>query len=80
MTHDDKRNGTTTLFAEIARQRIRRGVFRNVMELEDAIHEWIEQRNQVPKPFTWIAKAQPILASHRQAQKPWPSSKQDANE
>jgi transposase len=57
------------LFAEITRQRIRRGVFHNVTELEDAIHEWIEHRNQDPKPFTWTAKAKPILASHRRAQK-----------
>jgi hypothetical protein len=33
------------LFAEITRQRIRRGVFHNVTELEDAIREWIEHRN-----------------------------------
>jgi hypothetical protein len=57
------------LFAEITRQCIRRGVFRNVTELEDAIHEWIEHRNQDPKPLTWIAKTKPILASHRRAQK-----------
>jgi transposase len=57
------------LFAEITRQRIRRGVFHNVTELEAAIHEWIEHRNQDPKPFEWIAKAKPFLASHRRAQK-----------
>jgi hypothetical protein len=50
-------------------ERIRRGVFHNVTELENAIHEWIEHRNQDPKPFTWTAKAKPILASHRRAQK-----------
>ena len=26
-------------------------------------------RNQTPKPFTWTAKAKPILASHRPAKK-----------
>ena len=26
-------------------------------------------RNQNPKPFTWTAKAKPILASHRRAKK-----------
>ncbi len=57
------------LFAEITRQRIRRGNFHNVAELEAAIDEWIEHRNQNPKPFTWIAKAKPILASHRRAKK-----------
>ena len=57
------------LFAEITRQRIRRGVFHNVAELEAAIHEWIDHRNQDPKPFTWTAKAKPILAAHRRAKK-----------
>ena len=27
------------------------------------------QRNQTPKPFTWTAKAKPILASHRRTKK-----------
>ena len=57
------------LFAEITRQRIRRGIFHNVAELEAAIDEWLERRNQNPKPFTWTAKAKPILASHRRAKK-----------
>jgi hypothetical protein len=26
-------------------------------------------RNQTPKPFTWTAKAKPILASHRRTKK-----------
>jgi hypothetical protein len=33
------------------------------LELEAEIHEWIEHRNQDPKPFKWTAKAKPILAS-----------------
>jgi hypothetical protein len=56
-------------FAEITRPRIRRAIFHNVMELEAAIHAWIEHRNPNPKPITWTAKAKPILASHRRAQK-----------
>src|SRR6202045_5511602 len=68
------------LFAEITRQRIRRGIFHNVAELEAAIDEWIEHRNQTPKPFTWTAKTKPILASHRRAKKAMAMSKQDPNE
>src|SRR3979490_2334832 len=55
------------LFAEITRQRIRRGIFHNVAELEAAIDEWIEYRNQNPKPFKWTASAKSILAKHRRA-------------
>src|SRR5437899_3053347 len=45
------------LFAEITRQRIRRGVFHSVPELEAAIIEWINHRNAHPKPFIWTATA-----------------------
>jgi len=57
------------LFAEITRQRIRRGTFNSVSQLEVAIAEWIEHRNTHPKPFIWTAKAKPIIAKHRRARK-----------
>ena len=49
------------LFAEITRQRIRRGVFKSVDELKAAIEAWIAERNAKPKPFKWTAKADTIL-------------------
>jgi transposase len=57
------------LFAEITRQRIRRGIFHDVAELEAAIDEWIEHRNKDPKPFTWTATGKTILVRHRRAKK-----------
>lgn len=57
------------LFAEITRQRIRRGIFHDVAELKAAIDEWIEHRNRHPKPFTWTATAKTILFKHRRAKK-----------
>jgi len=50
-------------FAEITNQRIRRGVFRSVRELETAIREYIEAHNENPKPFIWTKTADQILAS-----------------
>ena len=50
-------------FAEITKQRIRRGVFRSVRELETAIREYIEAHNENPKPFVWTKTADQILAS-----------------
>lgn len=49
------------LFAEITRQKIRRGVFRSVDDLEAAIKAWIDDRNAKPKPFKWTAKPDAIL-------------------
>src|SRR5579864_7616246 len=61
-------------FAEITNQRIRRGVFRSVKELEGAIREYIDVHNENPKPFVWTKTADQILASIvRFAQRTCPS-------
>lgn len=39
-------------FAEITDKAIRRGVFKNVRELEAAITAYLVHRNQEPRPFT----------------------------
>jgi transposase len=57
------------LFAEITRQRIRRGAFKSVAELEAAIQAWIAERNSKPKPFQWTAKADTILAKNARARR-----------
>ena len=57
------------LFAEITRQRIRRGVFKSVDDLEAAIDAWIAERNSKPKPFKWTAKADTILAKNARARR-----------
>jgi transposase len=48
-------------FAEITGQRIRRGVFNSVADLEKAIMDYLEQHNANPKPFAWTASAGAIL-------------------
>ena len=54
-------------FAEITRQPIRRGTFNSVPELKTAIEDWIEHRNNNPKPFTWTKSSKKIVASYRRA-------------
>jgi transposase len=49
-------------FAEITRTRLRRGTFTSVPALERAIHEYLTQYNQQPKPFIWTKDADTILA------------------
>jgi transposase len=67
------------LFAEITRQRIRRGTFDSVAELKAAIAEWIEHRNQNPKPFKWTATAKSILAKYRRAKNALATAKAGCN-
>jgi len=54
-------------FREITDKRIRRGVFKSVSELKDAIYAYINAHNENPKCFTWTAKAEAILEKYRRA-------------
>ena len=48
-------------FGLITDKAIRRGIFCSVKELEVAIHEFIEQHNENPRPFTWTKSVESIL-------------------
>src|ERR1035438_50716 len=52
-------------FAEITAKRIRRGTFRSVRELVQAIQAYIRDHNRKPQPFTWTATAASILRKVR---------------
>jgi transposase len=54
-------------FAEITRKRIRRGTFKSIKELEQAIYEYIEHNNKDPKPFIWTKKAEVIMKKVKRA-------------
>jgi transposase len=54
-------------FREITDKRIRRGVFRSVPELIDAIEAYIAEHNGDLKPFVWTARADQILAKVKRA-------------
>ena len=40
-------------FAELARKRLRRGVYTSVRQLEADIRAFIDRHNQNPRPFKW---------------------------
>ena len=54
-------------FAQITDKRIRRGVFRSVAELEEAISDYLECHNAAAKPYLWTKPAADILAKERRA-------------
>jgi transposase len=54
-------NMVERFFRDITQNRIRRGVFRSVPELVNAINDYVQQHNRDPKPFIWTAKAGDIL-------------------
>jgi transposase len=55
-------NQVERFFGLITQERIRRGVFTSVPELEAAIHDYLDHHNADPKPFVWTKSAEEILA------------------
>jgi len=56
-------NAVEGLFAKLTRQRLKRGVFTSIVELQAAINRFIAQTNDQPKPFVWTKSADAILTA-----------------
>ena len=54
-------------FRDLTDKRLRRGTFGSVPELITAIHSYIDQHNNDPKPFVWRKTVDEILAKVRRA-------------
>ena len=54
-------NAVEGFFSVITRRRIRRGVFKSVVDLQAAINRYIREHNQDPKPLVWTKSADSIL-------------------
>jgi len=54
-------NMVERFFRDITTERLRRGVFTSVAELESAIDEYVAHHNVDPKPFIWTKSARDIL-------------------
>jgi len=54
-------NAVERFFAELTQKRLRRRVFRSVLDLIEAIDDYLEEQNQQPKPFIWTKTADQIL-------------------
>jgi transposase len=54
-------NAVEGLFAKLTRRRLKRGVFGSLVELQAAIHRFLAETNDNPKPFVWTAKPEHIL-------------------
>jgi len=60
-THSSWLNQVERFFARITNERIRRGIFQSVADLEQAIKAYIAEHNKNPRPFHWTASADLIL-------------------
>ena len=62
-------NMVERFFRDLTTQRLRRGVFRSVPEVVEAIDNYIAHHNETPRPFIWTKKASDILAKVMRARK-----------
>jgi transposase len=58
-------NAVEGFFAKLTRRRLKRGVFRSIVELQAAINRFLREANDHPKPFTWTADPDKIIAAVR---------------
>src|SRR6202166_3127289 len=58
-------NAVEGLFAKLTRQRLKRGVFKGIVDLQAAINRYLAETNQNPKPFTWTADPDAIIEKVR---------------
>ena len=62
-------NMVERFFRDLTVQGLRRGVFRDVAELIDAIEAYLAAHNASPKPFVWTASASDILEKVKRGRK-----------
>jgi transposase len=55
-------NAGENFFSVLTRRRIRRGVFRSIVDLQAAINRYLDEHNAHPKPFVWTKPTNDILA------------------
>jgi len=56
-------NAVEGFFAKLSRRRLKRGVFRSIVDLQTAINRFVAEINQSPRPFSWTADPDKIIAA-----------------
>jgi transposase len=58
-------NAVEGFFAILAKRRLKRGIFKSLVDLQAAINRFLAEHNQNPKPFTWTKDPDEIIAAVR---------------
>jgi transposase len=56
-------NAVEGFFAKLSKRRLKRGVFHSIVDLQAAINRFVREHNAEPKPFTWTAEPDRIIAA-----------------
>ena len=60
-------NAVETFFSALTRHRLKRGVFRSIVDLRAAINRYLDDHNADPKPFLWTKPAKSVIGKLNQA-------------
>lgn len=63
LTSDSWLNAVENFFSKMTHQRIRRGLFRPIADLQAAVNPYLAEQNTSSKPFVWTQSADAILAN-----------------
>jgi len=58
-------NAVEGFFAKLTQRRLKRGVFRSIVDLQAAINRFLQETNDHPKPYVWTADPDKIIAAVR---------------
>ncbi len=58
-------NAVEGFFAKLTKQRLKRGVFKGIVDLQAAINRYLAETNNNPKPFVWTADPDQIIEKVR---------------
>jgi len=58
-------NAVEGFFAKLSKRRLKRGVFRSLVDLQAAVNRFLAETNDDPKPFIWTADPDKIIAAVR---------------
>jgi transposase len=61
-------NAVEGFFATLSKRRLKRGVFRSVVDLQAAINRFLDDHNLQSKPFQWVAHPNKIIAAVKRGQ------------
>ena len=56
-------NAVEGFFAKLTKRRLKRGVFRSIVELQAAINRFLAEANDDPRPFQWTKDPDKIIAA-----------------
>ena len=63
-------NAVEGVFAKLTRRRLKRGVFRSVVDLRALISRFVEENKADPKPFARITSPERVIAAVRRGKQP----------